>query len=68
MEYETDLDRPLWMSRSMQRPYFLAKGSVSWKERPVLSLISWPVAYSSSLWVGFSHPGRDRASPAVEDF
>lgn len=40
------------MSRSMQQPYFLAKGSVSWKERLVLSLISWPFAYSSSVWAG----------------
>lgn len=37
------------MSRSTQEPYFLAKGSVSWKEKPVLSLVPRPADYFGSV-------------------
>lgn len=48
------------MSRSTQRPYFLAKGNVSWKERLVLFLAG---CYSSFVRASYQGGGRVGAKP-----
>lgn len=45
------------MSRSTQRPYFLAKGNVSWKERLVLFLAGCYSSFVRSCYLGWGRVG-----------
>lgn len=45
------------MSRSTQRPYFLAKGNVSWKERLVLFLAGCYSSFVRSSYLGGGRVG-----------
>lgn len=49
------------MSRSTQRPYFLAKGSVSWKEKAGL------IPDFLAMWMGSSYLGGGRVKARLLD-